>query len=59
MKRLVVSLAWMGILVACLAGNAHAAASRVSVQPIEGTNGPDLRKQISRMLRGHGFRVIS
>ena|SRR6185503_14910389 len=54
MKRLVVALALMAIC----AGSAHAA-TRVSVQPFDGTLGPDLRKQVTRMLRGHGFRVIT
>ena len=54
MKRLVVALALIGMF----AGSARAA-SRVSVQPFDGTLGPDLRKQVTRMLRDHGFRVVT
>jgi hypothetical protein len=58
MKRLVIALALLGAVVGCLAGTAEAA-TRVSVQPIEGALGPDLRKQVARMLRGKGFRVLT
>src|SRR5687768_15345184 len=58
MKRLVFALALIGIVATSFAGRAHAAA-RVSVQPIEGTMGPDVRKQVARMLRCKGFRVVT
>jgi hypothetical protein len=35
------------------------AAERVSVQPFEGDIGPALRQQITRILRGHGYRVVT
>ena len=54
MKRLILGLA----LLAALAMEARAA-SRVSVQPFEGELGPDLRKQVVKILRGHGFRVVT
>jgi hypothetical protein len=58
MKRLVFALALVGIVSTSLVGSAHAV-TRVSVQPIEGALGPDLRKQVARMLRGKGFRVVT
>jgi hypothetical protein len=32
---------------------------RVSVQPFDGECGPELRKQVTRLLRDHGFRVVT
>ena len=59
-SRLGVSLA---VLVAAWLGPggqpAQAAVLRVSVQPVEGTVGSLLRQQIVRLVRGHGFRVVT
>lgn len=54
MKRLVFALALVGVF-----GSSAEAATRISVQPIEGALGPDLRKQVARVLRGKGFRVLT
>jgi len=41
-------------------GRAWAATSeRVAVQPLEGPVGASLRQQIARLVRGHGFRVLT
>ena len=58
MKRLVFGLALIGIVSTSFVGSTHAS-TRVSVQPIAGTMGPDLRKQVARMLRSKGFRVVT
>jgi hypothetical protein len=33
--------------------------ARVSVQPIEGERGPAVRDQIARLLKGHGFAILT
>ena len=38
---------------------AQAASARVAVQPLDGTAGAALRQQISRLVRGHGFQVLT
>lgn len=38
---------------------ARAAAPRVSVQPLDGPVGASLRAQIARLVRAHGFRVVT
>jgi hypothetical protein len=38
---------------------AQAASARVAVQPLDGTVGPPLRQQITRLVRGHGFQVLT
>jgi len=48
-------------MVVASAGAAAASEStpRVAVQPLEGTAGPSLRQQIARLVRGHGFQVLT
>jgi hypothetical protein len=58
MKRLSLFAAVVLVLVA-LHPAAARAADRVSVQPFDGELGPALRQQVARMLRGHGFRVVT
>ena len=52
---------WLSILfvVVLLSATRAEAAERVSVQPIDGTIGPALRQQVTRILRGHGYRVVT
>jgi hypothetical protein len=59
-RILFAGLVALGMLVAN-AGTAAAAGStpRVAVQPLEGTLGASLRQQIARLLRGHGFHVLT
>jgi hypothetical protein len=38
---------------------ASSAPARISVQPLDGPVGPVLRQQIARLVRGHGFRVVT
>ena len=67
MKRSAVALLLLVTSMVTLERAARAARSgafarppgRVSVQPFDGPLGPDLRKQVTRMLRGHGFRVVT
>src|SRR3954453_18939032 len=40
-------------------GRAAAESQRVSVQPFEGAIGAAVRQQIARVVRGHGFRVLT
>jgi len=49
------------VMVVASAGAAAASEStpRVAVQPLEGTAGPSLRQQIARLVRGHGFQVLT
>jgi len=42
-----------------LAGRAAAQTPLVAVQPFEGPSGASVRQQIARMVRGHGFRVVT
>ena len=60
MKRLILvpAVALALSLLALPPGSARAA-ERVSVQPFEGTQGPAVRQQIARMLRGHRYRVLT
>jgi len=41
------------------AGRAVAETQRVAVQPLEGPSAGAVRSQIARMVRGHGFRVVT
>jgi hypothetical protein len=52
-------LAFLALALLALGGRPAAAADRISVQPIEGTSGAELRQQIARLLRGRGFRVVT
>jgi hypothetical protein len=59
-SRLLVVVGWLMLL--SLAGSGSAAGAptlRVSVQPLEGPVGAALRQQIARLLRGHGFQVLT
>jgi hypothetical protein len=40
-------------------GRAAAETQRVSVQPLEGPSAGAVRQQIARMVRGHGFHVVT
>jgi hypothetical protein len=57
-RRLFLAGLAAGLLAMTGAGRAGAA-SRVSVQPFDGEDGPALRQQIGRLLRQHGFRVLT
>ena len=57
MRRLLVLL--VALALHPLAPVAAQAAQRISVQPIEGELGPALRKEVARILRGHGFRPLT
>jgi hypothetical protein len=47
-------------LLVAIAGTAAAQPSpRVAVQPLEGPAGASLRQQIARLVRDHGFRVLT
>lgn len=62
MRILLTGAVGMLILVGFAAhgGRAWAASSdRVSVQPLDGPVGASLRQQIARLVRGHGFRVLT
>jgi hypothetical protein len=54
---------WSTALVLVLATSEQAlgaaAAARVSIQPLDGAIGSSLRQQIARLVRGHGFQVVT
>jgi hypothetical protein len=54
----VASLSLLSLLTSAAPAAAQPA-SRVSVQPIEGSAGGMLRAQIARILRGRGYRVVT
>ena len=56
-----ISLLVVAVVAGGVAGPAPAVAAvaRISVQPVEGPVGPVLRQQIARLVRGHGFRVVT
>jgi hypothetical protein len=63
-KRLLAGVALLSPLLAVAlalfdARAALAAAQRVSVQPLDGPVGQSLRQQIARMVRRHGYRVVT
>ena len=57
MRRLLVLL--VAVAFNPIAPTAARAGERISVQPIDGELGPSLRKEVVRMLRGRGFRVMT
>jgi len=60
MRTLATCLLALAVVSAAAPGRAAAQpAARVSVQPFDGTVGPALRQQVTRLLRGHGFRVMT
>jgi len=64
-SRLVVAFGWLVLMLLWNAGaapRAAAAAPRVSVQPIGGSEGTacaSLRAQLARLVRAHGFQVLT
>jgi len=64
-KKLLVPRAALAALIMAVAavalsgGRAAAETQRVSVQPFEGPSGALVRQQIARLVRGHGFQVVT
>ncbi len=52
------SIAWLWV-VASAGSVAAEPVPRVAVQPLEGPVGSSLRQQIARLVRGHGFQVLT
>lgn len=59
-RILLALVAWLLVLANAVGGRAEGATSaRVAVQPLEGPAGASLRQQIARLVRGHGFQVLT
>jgi hypothetical protein len=58
-KTLLAGVAVLSVHLIVFGARAAPDTQRVSVQPLEGPIGPSLRQQIARMVRGHGFRVVT
>ena len=59
MRILSAGLVAVSLLVASIGTVAAQTSPRVAVQPLEGPAGASLRQQIARLVRDHGFRVLT
>ena len=59
MRILFAGLLALVMVVASAGAAASESTPRVAVQPLEGPAGMSLRQQIARLVRGHGFQVLT
>lgn len=59
MRIVLAGLVALSLLVASAGTAAAQTSPRVAVQPLEGPAGAPLRQQIARLVREHGFRVLT